>query len=105
MPQIMRPTKPELDDDCFIFLSAFYDLSTCRAIGGEVIGDIPFTAILKWLEYYRVTREEADYYLEIIPRLDRLYLKHVYKKREESMAEANRGGPRKVGIGSKKVRR
>ena len=107
MPQVVRPTKPELEDDCFIYLSAFYDLSTCRQIGGEIVGDIPFTAIVKWLEYYNINNEDSEFYLDIIPRLDRIYLNHVYKKREESLDRAGRGsgGSKRAGIGAKTSRK
>lgn len=107
MPQIVRPTKPVLDDDMFIFITAFYDLSTCRAVGSEVVGDIPFTAIIAWLRYYNIGQEDSEFYLEIIPRLDRVYLNHVYKKRQESLDKASRSSGRSsaIGKGSKPVRR
>jgi len=95
MPVTIRPTKPELDDHCWIYLTAFYDLSTCRAIGSEIVGDIPYTAILTWLKVWKISEEEKEFFLEIIPRLDRVYLNHVYKKREESINKANRHGKSK----------
>ena len=105
MPAIVRPTKPELDDDCWIYLTAFYDLSTCRSIGSETVGDIPYTAILTWLTYWKISEEERAFFLDIIPRLDRVYLAHVYKKREESLEKANRGKSKGLGTGTKTVRR
>ena len=105
MPKAIRPQKPELDEDCWVFLQAFYDLSTCRSVGGETVGDIPYTAILMWIKAWNIGREDAEFYLEIIPRLDRVYLNHVYKKREESLEQANRGRSKTLGTGVKPIRR
>ena len=99
MPQVARPIKPELDDDHFIFLTAFYDLSTCRSIGSDMVGDIPYTAILEWLKYWNIGVEESQYYLGIIPKLDRVFLDHLLRKREETLDKASKG---KGGGGLKK---
>ena len=109
MPQVVRPTKPELDDHHYVYLSAFYDLSSCRSVGSEVVGDIPFTAILVWLEFWRVCREEAEIFLEVIPRLDKIYLDHIYLKRQESLEKAQRGsksgGPKRIKSQASRARR
>ena len=88
---MVRPIKPDLDDHHYIYLTAFYDLSTCRSVGGEMVGDIPFTAVVEWLRYWRINREDSEIYLEVIPRLDKIFLDHVYTKRKESLDKANRG--------------
>ena len=65
------------------------------------MGDIPFTAIIAWLRYYNINREDSEFYLQLIPELDRIYLNHVYKKREESLDKASRGSGGSKGIGSR----
>ena len=104
MPKIMRPTKPELDYECWIYIQAFYDLSTCRSVGSEIVGDIPYTAILTWLKKWNIAKSEQEFYLEIIPQLDRVYLKYIHEKREEAIERASRGGSKGFGKKPTKTR-
>lgn len=100
MPQEVKPAKPPLEEGDHIFLSCFWDLSSCRSVGGETIGHIPYTSMLTWLDHWHIKGEEAEYYLEIIPLLDRVYVEHVYSKRQESLDKATRGGTSRKEIGS-----
>ena len=83
MPQAIKPIRPELEDYQYNYLSAFYDLSTCRPLGMESVGPIPYTAIILWLQFWQIEIDEAEIYIDVISRLDQVYMEHVYKKRDE----------------------
>lgn len=78
MPKKIKPVKPEFDPTLLTFLEAFYDLSSCRQIGTGAVGPIPYTAILKWVDYWDV--DCPDFYITIVQSLDQIYLAIINKK-------------------------
>ena len=76
--------KPELPDELYGLITAFFDLSTCRQLGMETVGGIPYTAMLTWVDRWCDDNNTKEMYLDIIPQLDNIYLEHVHSKREQS---------------------
>ena len=91
MPRAIKPTQPDLDEYHYYFLAAFYDLSTCRPLGMESVGPIPYTAIINWIQFWDIDIDEAEVYIDIILQLDKIYLEHIYKKRDEALGELKSG--------------
>ena len=92
MPQKIKPVVPDLEEYHYLYLNAFYDLSSCRYLGSESVGPIPYTAIIMWCQYWELDSDESDLYMYIINKLDSIYMGHVYKKRDESINELKRSG-------------
>jgi hypothetical protein len=65
------------------YMSAFYSLSSCRAVG-MAEGRIPWTAVKDYALYYGLDEVEFDILWELITRVDAAYLdwqsKRVAKK-------------------------
>ena len=81
MPKKSKPRKPKIELDLFCYIEAFYDLSSCRAIGMGAVGQIPYTAILQWVDYWGV--DQPELFISIVQSLDHIYLEHVNKDKEE----------------------
>ena len=92
----MIPEPPEIDDSEIWFVSAFYDLSSCRSIGMGV-GSIPYTAIIDYIYYWDLDTEIGDLLINIVTAMDSVYIEHVNKKRSLSHADQRQQKPVKKG--------
>lgn len=73
---------PELRPGLELYLRAYYELDSCRAIGmGE--GPIPWTALDQWAGRLGLDEEERGDLFYLVRRLDNAYLEHVSKKRSK----------------------
>ena len=70
---------PELKPWLVIYLQAFFDLNGDRSQGFGP-GRIPFTAILKYAEFYYFDREQTEDLIFYIKRMDDAHLKRLEKK-------------------------
>jgi hypothetical protein len=69
-----------------LFFTAYQELETERPIGFGV-GPIPFTAILKYVEFYELPKEQADDLLYYIRELDT----HFIRQQADKIKKANNG--------------
>jgi hypothetical protein len=75
---------PELQEGLAIYLVAFYDLDTCRAVGMSSEGPIPWTAIQQWCQAMHLGPEETEDVHSIIRHLDNFYLRHRESRRSKT---------------------
>ena len=61
------------------YLSAFEELGSTRHLG-MAIGPIPWTAMMDYAAFHRLSRENAIAFVRIIRIMDGEYLKWVHKK-------------------------
>lgn len=54
------------------YIKAFYDLSTCRD-NGFSMGPIPWTAKIKYTEWYRLENDITEAFVDIICEMDEAY--------------------------------
>lgn len=73
------------------FLSAWYDLDTCRFWTQGSPCPIPWTAILKYSEYHGV---DMDYMHRLISCMDKEYIGYCTKKTEQSLNKTKHKKPR-----------
>jgi hypothetical protein len=62
--------QPEADDAMRVIVEAWNDLHTCRPLGMNGAGLIPFTATLAWAQYRSLDREATEILMNVINRLD-----------------------------------
>jgi hypothetical protein len=74
----IRAKEPPRDIVIDRLITAWHDLSTCRAIC-MAMGPIPFTAIVAWAEFNSLDHEEALVLKHVIRQLD-----NDHAEREES---------------------
>lgn len=78
-PKIVN--APTLKLGLELFITGFYDLSTCRSYGfGE--GPIPWTAIQRYCEVNEITGVQREDFIYFMGFLDAAYLKFKLKKAE-----------------------
>ena len=75
---------PKLGEDQF-YLECFSDLCTERSIGMD-LGSIPFSAILRYQQYFNLNSD----FLDIILRIDREYLNNRNKKQDRDKKNGGR---------------
>jgi hypothetical protein len=78
--------EPETVPGDEFYIKAFFHLSSTRDFGFSM-GPIPWTAILRYGEYYGLDRLRMDAFFRIIRSLDEFYTEHLkeeQKKRRES---------------------
>jgi hypothetical protein len=66
-----------------LYLGAFFDLTTCRAVG-FCEGPIQWTAIEAWAVAAELDKEQREDLHYFISRLDEKYLAHRDKQRQNS---------------------
>ena len=72
---------PQLSECLEFFVTAFWELSTCRQLGmGE--GPIPVTAIMEYGRFYDCNQEFTQDLIFYVSVLDAIYLKHQNRKTE-----------------------
>ncbi|QDB70593.1 tail chaperonin [Pseudomonas phage RSP] len=72
----------------FFYLQAFWDLCSCRDLSGG-FGPIPWTAIERYAEVYRLAFDVKLAFIRILRELDRAYLDH--KQAEINAKQASAG--------------
>lgn len=75
---------PDLYLGLDLYYSAFLDLSTCRSRGFGELGEIPWTATLRWAEVHELDEEQRDSLFHHIRAMDDVYLKFQAKKAKEA---------------------
>ena len=71
--------SPELGVIEGFYWDAFHELNTCRPVGLG-LGEIPWTAIVQYAEYYDLEEYLSDLFLQVIRDMDRTYLQIMNKK-------------------------
>lgn len=70
---------PDLICGLELFFAAYQELETERQIGFG-LGPIPFTAILKYVEFYQLEKEQADDLIYFVRKLDTHFMIEQAKK-------------------------
>jgi len=77
-------TEPDLNPGDDFFLTAFYDLSTCRQYSESVPGHIPWTAIAEYSDRSGLYPETAAGFIRVIRSMDSVFLQwHAGKQKQE----------------------
>lgn len=93
MPQ-WYTKKPLIYPIDTFYLRAFYDLSTCRD-SGFGIGPIPWTAIVKYIEFYNLDPDLAEPFIDIIREMDVAYIKYQTAEQERNRKMQEKKSSRK----------
>lgn len=85
--EVPDPIKnaPELRQDLFMYLEAFYELDSERSDGL-----IPWTSIIRYGEYHEFDDEQMDNLLCYVRKLDQVITTH----RNEKLKLTAKGGPK-----------
>ena len=81
MPDRIK-NAPDLFAGMELYFTAYQELESERQIGMG-IGPIPFTAILKYAEFYELPAEQADDLVYYVRKLDNHFMTEEAKKREK----------------------
>ena len=78
--------EPVIDPADIFYLKSFYDLSTCRS-SGMGIGPIPWTAMSRYVEYYKLAWDVAEAFIDIMREMDGAFIEDQTKeqKRQSDM--------------------
>lgn len=102
LPDFLKD-KPEIKFGLEFYWKAFWELSTCRAIGmGE--GPIPWGAMNDYAERHGIYGDEFDRFVLIIKGMDAAYLEHRHKMQKRNLpkkGKKNLGPPPKGNFRSK----
>lgn len=72
--------KPVLFSYLMPFWTAFERLGSCRRYGPTNIGPIPWDAMDRYCDRYDIEGEEYDEFIDIMERLDQVYLAETSKR-------------------------
>jgi len=73
------------------FLTAFWKLSTCRAVG-MTLGPIPVTAIWEFSARHGLDSDMSSTLEEVLARLDRTFLAHISPREKRQKPRPGRRG-------------
>lgn len=73
------------------YLSAFWELSTCRQFGWST-GPIPWRDLVHFAEYHGLDDEMVRPFMVIIRAMDSVYLKYQEKKNKSSKGKQTDNG-------------
>ena len=65
--------EPRIQPIDKFYIKSFWDLNTCRPVGMD-IGSIPWTAIIKYADWYRLEKDVADAFVDIIRSMDEEFI-------------------------------
>ena len=88
-PPAWLDEQPELLSGDEFYIEAFYELSTCRAIGMSV-GPIPWRDIINFAEWVELEKGLIPMFVLTIRVMDNVYLKWLDKKRESDKPKPGR---------------
>lgn len=88
---------PELELGNELYLKAFMELSSCRALGFGVEGPIPWTAIIRWCDEFGLVGEQREDVIHLVKVMDLAFLRFS----RDRTRDASKGG----GSGSNPVQR
>lgn len=94
--------EPDLEPLERFFLDAFWDLSTCRALG-MVIGPIPTTAMREYADRYQLDWENSRDFVTILREMDAGFLDwHRTKRPGKLDGDGAKDEGKRKHLGSKK---
>lgn len=79
--------EPELYRGDDFFLSAFFDLGTCRSLTEGGAGPIPWTAIVDYADRAGLVPDVAAGFVRVIRSMDSVYLEWFGKKQKKMVDE------------------
>lgn len=80
-PQIVN--APRLRAGLEMFYSAFWDLSSDRALGFGSVGRIPWSSIEAWADRHELSWDQREELHFVIRKMDRIYIDHVQKDKKK----------------------
>ena len=72
--------KPILKVGLQFYFNAFYDLSGERTISEGGVGHLTWSLLVKYADHYSLGFEETEDFIDIIRRMDHVYVAHMGKK-------------------------
>lgn len=70
------PARPDVDFDDLWLLESFYDLNSERQITMGGLGPIPYSSIIKYVEFWEMDQLSTHVLFEVVRALDLVYTNH-----------------------------
>jgi len=84
--------EPDLFPGDDFFISAFYQLSSCRQDKGDIPGPIPWTAIVEYADRRGLYNETSLLLEMIIREMDNAYIKWYTRKQKALVPKGKKNG-------------
>lgn len=101
-PPAAEPAKPkkekeapELFQGLELYLMAFMELTSCRALGHGAIGPIPWLALQRYSEVFELHGEQREDLFYFVQRMDKAYLDWQTEEAEKARKAAEQAAKAK----------